>query len=311
VVPVAEAIRRRAGSGTRVSVAAGCQLPCTSSAGFAAAVRNAAKADVIVAVLGESWDQTGEARSRADLTLPGKQEALFAALKRTGKPVVAVLLSGRPLVFNQLAAQADAILYAWLPGSEGGNAVADVLFGDYNPSGKLPMTFPRSVGQIPITYAAYNTGRPVVAGNSDYRSAYIDLPVTPQYAFGHGLSYTQFAYRNLRLSDKTLRQDGKLTLSFDLANTGKRAGAEVVQLYVRDMVSSIVRPIKELKGFRKLTLQPGEQQTVSFSIDRDMLSFVGADLQRRAEPGEFRLMVGSASDDIRLEAAIELLGDKE
>jgi beta-glucosidase len=298
VVSILEGIRSHAGK-AEVSYAQACASPCASSEGFAAAVAVAAKADVIVLAVGETWDMSGEAKSRTDISLPGRQEELFAALKATGKPVAVVMLAGRPLVFNTIADRADAILYAWFPGTEGGNAVANVLFGDYNPSGKLPITFPRSVGQIPISYAQYNTGRPVTdEKNVVYKSAYIDSVNTPRYAFGHGLSYTDFKYSGLALNgDK---------LSFDLANTGKVAGTEIVQLYLRDMVSSVVRPLKELKGFQKITLKPGEQRRVSFTVDRELLSFFNSKLTWGAEAGEFKLMVGSASDDIRLETSYTL-----
>jgi len=298
VVSILEGIRSHAGK-AEVSYAQACASPCASSEGFAAAVAAAAKADVIVLAVGETWDMSGEAKSRTDISLPGKQEELFAALKATGKPVAVVMLAGRPLVFNTIADRADAILYAWFPGTEGGNAVANVLFGDYNPSGKLPITFPRSVGQIPISYAQYNTGRPVTdEKNVVYKSAYIDSVNTPRYAFGHGLSYTDFKYSGLALNgDK---------LSFDLANTGKVAGTEIVQLYLRDMVSSVVRPLKELKGFQKIMLKPGEQRRVSFTVDRELLSFFNSKLTWGAEAGEFKLMVGSASDDIRLETSYTL-----
>jgi beta-glucosidase len=186
--------------------------------------------------------------------------------------------------------------------------VANVLFGDYNPSGKLPITFPHSVGQIPLSYAQYNTGRPVTdEHNVVYKSAYIDSVNTPRYAFGHGLSYTSFTYSDLRLDHSELRGDGKATLSVDLANSGAREGDEVVQLYLRDMVASVVRPLKELKGFQKVHLKPGEHRRVQFIIDRDMLSFYNSQLKWGAEPGEFKLMVGSASDDIRLETDLRLL----
>jgi beta-glucosidase len=298
VVSILEGIRSHAGK-AEVSYAQACASPCATGEGFADAVAAAAKADVIVLAVGETWDLSGEAKSRTDITLPGKQEELFAALKATGKPVAVVMLAGRPLVFNTIADRADAILYAWFPGTEGGNAVADVLFGDYNPSGKLPITFPRSVGQIPISYAQYNTGRPVTdEKNVVYKSAYIDSVNTPRYAFGHGLSYTDFKYSGI-----TLKGD---TLSFDLANTGKVGGTEIVQLYLRDMVSSVVRPLKELKGFQKITLKPGEQRRVSFTVDRELLSFFNSRLKWGAEAGEFKLMVGSASDDIRLETTYTL-----
>jgi beta-glucosidase len=306
VVSIIEGIRSHAGK-AQISYAKACAPGCASSAGFADAVATAARSDVVVLAVGETWDMSGEAKSRTDITLPGQQEALFNALKATGKPVVVVMLAGRPLVFNTIADKADAIVYAWFPGSEGGNAVANVLFGDYNPSGKVPITFPRSVGQIPISYAQYNTGRPVLdEKNIVYRSAYIDSVNTPRYAFGHGLSYTDFKYSGLALSSAVMASAQKVTLSFDLSNSGKVEGTEIVQLYLRDMVSSVVRPVKELKGFQKVRLKPGETRRVSFTIDRDTLSFFNRDLKWGAEPGEFKLMVGSASDDIRLESTLQL-----
>ncbi|TFW17080.1 glycoside hydrolase family 3 N-terminal domain-containing protein [Duganella callida] len=306
VVSILEGMRSHAGK-AEISYAAACKPGCASSEGFADAVATAARSDVIVLAVGETWDLSGEAKSRTDITLPGQQEALFAALKATGKPIVVVMLAGRPLVFNSIADQADAIVYAWFPGSEGGNAVANVLFGDYNPSGKLPITFPRSVGQIPLSYVQYNTGRPVTdEKNVVYKSAYIDSVNTPRYAFGHGLSYTDFKYSGLTLSSPTMGKGQKVTLSFDLANSGKVEGTEIVQLYLRDMVSSVVRPLKELKGFEKVHLKPGETRRVSFTIDRDTLSFFNSQLTWGAEAGDFKLMVGSASDDIRLESNLTL-----
>ncbi len=218
------------------------------------------------------------------------------------------MMAGRPLVFNNVADKASAIIYAWFAGTEGGNAIADVLFGDYNPSGKLPITFPRSVGQIPIAYTQYNTGRPVLdVKNIVYKSAYIDSPNTPRYAFGHGLSYTTFAWSALKLSTDKLVAGGSATLSFTLTNTGKRAGEEVVQLYVHDPVASLARPLKELKGFQKLKLEPGESRVVSFKIDQQMLAFHNAKLEFKAEAGQFYLMVGSASDDIKLKTSLVLV----
>jgi beta-glucosidase len=306
VVSILEGIRSHAGK-AEISYAQACATGCTSADGFADAVATASRSDVIVLAVGETWDLSGEAKSRTDISLPGQQEALFAALKATGKPVVVVMLAGRPLVFNTIADKADAIVYAWFPGSEGGNAVANVLFGDVNPSGKLPITFPRSVGQIPISYAQYNTGRPVTNDKDVvYKSAYIDSVNTPRYAFGHGLSYTDFKYTGLTLSSPTISGTQKVTLSFDLANSGKVAGTEIVQLYLRDMVSSVVRPLKELKGFQKVQLKPGETRRVTFTIERDTLSFFNSKLAWGAEAGEFKLMVGSASDDIRLESTLTL-----
>ena len=304
VVSILQGIRRRAGA-TEIVHAQACAPGCATldAASLEQAVKVAQQSDVIVLAVGETWDMSGEAKSRTDISLPGQQEKLFEALKATGKPIVAVMLAGRPLVFNTIADQADAIVYAWFPGSEGGNAVASVLFGDYNPSGKLPITFPRSVGQIPLSYAQYQTGRPVTDENNVvYKSAYIDSPNTPRYAFGHGLSYTSFAYTDLKLQ----RSGAGSTLSFDLANTGARSGEEVAQLYVRDMVASVVRPLKELKGFQKVLLKPGEHKRVQFAIGPEQLAFFNRQLKWGVEPGEFRLMVGSASDDIRLEAPLTI-----
>ncbi|KQY16261.1 beta-glucosidase [Massilia sp. Root133] len=304
-----DAVRTHAGPGTRVAYAAGCDVACRGTDGFAAALDLARAADVVVLAVGESWDMSGEAKSRADIGLPGRQAELFDALKAIGKTPVVVIMAGRPLIFENVAQGANAILYAWHPGSEGGNAIADVLFGDVNPSAKLPMTFPRNMGQIPIGYQQYQTGRPVLDnGNSVYRSAYIDSPNTPRYAFGHGLSYTTFAYGDLRLSSTRMTPDGKITLQFTLTNSGRVAGAEVVQFYLRDPVASVVRPVKELKGFQRIALKPGERRTVNFTVDRDTLSFFDRKLAWGAEPGTFELMVGSASDDIRLRQTIELTG---
>ena len=312
VVSILDGIRSHAGKDTEVTYAQACAPGCAGDAGTDAAFKDAAalaaKSDVIVLAIGETWDMSGEAKSRTDIGLPGRQDKLFAALKATGKPVVVVMLAGRPLVFNAIADQADAILYAWFPGTEGGNAVANVLFGDYNPSAKLPITFPRSVGQIPLSYAQYQTGRPVTdESNVVYKSAYIDSVNTPRYAFGHGLSYTSFTYSGLSIDHGDIRAGQSATLSFDLANGGQREGDEVVQLYLRDMVASVVRPLKELKGFQKVHLKPGEHRRISFAIDREMLSFFNSQLVWGAEPGEFKLMVGSASDDIRLEGTLRLL----
>lgn len=306
VVTILEGMRAKAGK-AEISYAQACAPGCAAGDGFAQAVATAQGADVIVLAVGETHDLSGEAKSRTDISLPGQQEALFKALKATGKPIVVVMLAGRPLVFNTIADKADAIVYAWFPGSEGGNAVANVLFGDYNPSGKLPVTFPRSVGQIPISYAQYSTGRPVTdEKNIVYKSAYIDSVNTPRYAFGHGLSYTDFKYTGVALSSPTISGAQKMTLSFDLANSGKVEGTEIVQLYLRDMVSSVVRPLKELKGFQKVHLKPGETRRVAFTIDRETLSFFNSKLAWGAEAGDFKLMVGSASDDIRLESTLTL-----
>ncbi|OGX87039.1 glycosyl hydrolase [Hymenobacter lapidarius] len=303
-----DGLAKRVGAGTRLAYAKGCNVQGDSRAGFAAAVAAAQTADVVVLAVGETWEMSGEAKSRTDLHLPGVQEELFQALKATGKPVVVVIFGGRPLIFDAIAEQADAILYAWWPGAEGGPALANVLYGDYNPAGKLPMTFPRNAGQIPISYQQYNTGRPITKpGEIRYKSAYLDAPNTPRYAFGHGLSYTTFRYDNLQLSQPTLTADQSVRVQFRITNTGTRAGEEVAQLYLHDVVASVARPLKELKGFQKLALKPGESQTVTFTIDRATLSFYNQQLAWAAEPGDFRLFIGSASDDTRLEGKLTLV----
>lgn len=308
VVSVLDGVKARLGTAARVVYAQGAEARTGGTEGFAGALAAAREADVVVLALGETWDMSGEAKSRTDIGIPGQQNALFDALKATGKPIVVVLMAGRPMIFNTIADQADAIIYAWFPGTEGGNAVARVLFGDVNPSGKLPMTFPRSVGQLPLSYIQYRTGRPVTdEGNVVYKSAYIDSVNTPRYAFGYGLSYTTFAYSDVKLSKPSMRAGETLTLSMQLTNSGKVAGEEVVQLYVRDAVASLVRPLKELKGFQKVKLAPGESKNVSFTVDADMLSFFNRQLKWGAEPGRFDLMLGSASDDIRLQVPLDLL----
>ena len=303
-----DAVRAQAGPGTRVTYAAGCDVACRGTEGFAAALQAAAFADRVILAVGESWDMSGEAKSRSDPGLPGRQGELFAALRAIGKTPVVVVMAGRPLIFEDVASGADAILYAWFPGSEGAPALADLLFGAANPSAKLPMTFPRNAGQIPLGYQQTSTGRPVLDPASIvYKSAYIDAPNTPRYAFGHGLSYTTFAYRDLKLSRTRIDANGSIAVSFTLTNTGPVAGAEVAQLYVRDRVASVVQPLQVLKGFARVALQPGEARTVSFVVDRAALAFVGADMAWVVEPGAFDLMIGSASDDIRLRGAIEVV----
>ena len=245
-----QGIENKVGNSSRLLYAKGCDIEDTSTAGFAEAVDIAMQSDVVIMSVGERRDMSGEAKSRAYLGLPGVQEELIKAIHATGKPMVVMISAGRPLIFNWAADHVPAILYTWWLGSEAGNAIADVLFGDYNPSGKLPMTFPITEGQIPIYYSYLNTGRPAT-GDSDrfYRSAYIDLTIKPKYEFGYGLSYTNFAYSDLKLSSNTMKTNGKITVSFTLTNTGSYAGEEVVQLYLRDKVASLVRPVKELKDF--------------------------------------------------------------
>lgn len=308
VTSLFEGLSQKIAAGTRLIYAEGCAINGDSKAGFKQAVEIANQADVVIMALGESQDMSGEAKSRTDIHIPGTQQALFEAISATGKPVIVVLMAGRPLIFDEISKKAPAILYAWWLGAEGGNAIANVIFGDYNPSGKLPMTFPRSMGQVPIVYTAYNTGKPVTNPKDiRYKSAYIDYPNSPEYAFGHGLSYTSFSYSDLKLNKTSMSGNETAEISFTLTNTGKRAGEEVVQLYLQDPVASVVRPLKELKGFQKVSLKTGESKTIRFPINKETLSFFNGDLEWVAEPGSFNLMIGTASDDIKLNAVLDLV----
>jgi beta-glucosidase len=259
------------------------------------AVQTARRADVTVAVLGENLDLSGEAASRSSIDLFDSQKELLKALKATGKPVVLVLMNGRPLSLQWEHDHLDAILETWYAGMQGGAAIVDVLFGDVNPSGKITMTFPRSVGQIPLYYSHKNSGRPFDANNK-FTVKYFDMRSDPLYPFGYGLSYTQFTYSDVKLSDSTLTENGRITASVTLTNSGDRSGEEVVQLYIRDMVGSITRPVKELKGFQKVSLNSGESRQISFPITSETLKFYNADLQWAAEPGEFSVFIGGCSD---------------
>jgi beta-glucosidase len=264
------------------------------------AVNVAAKSDVIVAVVGEAADMSGEASSRSDIGIPESQKALLRALKKTGKPLVIVLLNGRPLTLEWEAANADALLDIWFGGTETGNAVADVLFGDYNPSGKLSMTFPKNVGQIPLYYAHKNTGRPFNQEPfAKFKSNYLDVENEPLYPFGFGLSYTQFSYSDLSLSSNSMRAGEKITATITVTNSGNYDGEETVQLYIRDLVGSVTRPVKELKSFQKIFLKKGESKTVSFTISNEDLKFYNADLKWVSEPGEFEVMVGTDSQQTK------------
>lgn len=307
VTSLYEGIRKKTDKNTQLIYAQGTDITGKDQGNFDEAIAAAQKADVVVMALGENWDMSGESKSRTDIHLPGRQEELFKAISATGKPVVVVLMAGRPLIFDAISDKAQSIVYAWWLGAEGGNAIANVLFGDYNPSGKLPSTFPRSVGQIPLSYASYSTGRPIKnLKDIKYKSAYIDMPNTPRYAFGYGLSYTTFSYEILKLNKDLINKNEVLSIEFKLTNTGKYAGEEVVQLYLQDPVASLARPVKELKAFQKIALKPGESKTVKFAVMNDMLSFYNRNLQWVSEPGQFKLMIGSASDDIRLQAVFKL-----
>ena len=264
------------------------------------AVKAARQADVVVAVVGESRGMSHESSSRTNLDIPASQRALITALKATGKPLVLVLMNGRPLSIDVQQQQADAVLETWFSGTEGGNAIADVLFGDYNPSGKLPITFPRSVGQIPTYYSHLSIGRPFTPGKpGNYTSQYFDEGNSPLYPFGYGLSYTDFSLSDVSLSAKTLKPGATLTASVTLKNTGKRAGETVVQLYVQDVTATMSRAVKELKNFEKVMLKPGEQKVVQFTLGENDLKFYNAQLQHVAEPGEFNVQIGLDSQNVQ------------
>lgn len=267
---------------------------------IAEAVAVAREADVVVAAVGEPAEMTGESSSRSDIGLPGYQQELLEALLATGKPVVMVLFNGRPLTIGWEKEHVPAILDVWFGGTEAGNAVADVLFGKVNPSGKLTATFPQNVGQIPLYYNHKNTGRPLAKGAwfTKFRSNYLDVSNDPLFPFGYGLSYTKFDYKNLALSDTTLTADGKLTVSVDVTNSGNYDGAEVVQLYIRDRIASVTRPVKELKGFQKIFLKKGETKKVEFTLTEKDLRFYNSDLKYVSEPGDFKVFVGTNSDDV-------------
>jgi beta-glucosidase len=294
---VLEGVRHYLNDDAALTYVAGCPISGDEPSDIEAAVAAAQAADVVIAVVGESAHMSGEARSRAHLTLPGRQQELLDALAATGKPLVVVLMSGRPLTVGKLAGQATALLAAWHGGIRAGRAVADLLFGAAVPSGKLTAGWPHTEGQIPVYYGHKNTGRPMDSlGTTQfaepYKSRYIDESNDPLFPFGYGLSYTTFAYDNLRVETPVIGVDGILVVSADVQNTGPRAGVEIVQLYVRDLVGSVTRPDKELKGFCRVALEPGEVQTVRFEVPASELAFVGRDLRWVVEPGAFKVWIG-------------------
>jgi beta-glucosidase len=274
--------------------ARGAHPESDDTTGIAEAVAAARRADAVVLVIGETPGMSAEASSRATIDLPGAQLRLAQAVQATGKPVVVVLMNGRPLAVQWLHDNVPAILETWFLGTEMGTATADVLFGDYNPGGKLPVTFPRVTGQVPIYYAHKRTGRPPDERNK-YTSKYLDVPWTPLYPFGHGLSYTTFSYGPPRPSASTMRRGDTLRVEVEVTNTGRLAGDEVVQLYVQDEVASVTRPVRELRGFERVRLQPGERRTVRFALDVHDLAFLDIALRRVAEPGTFLVHVGTSS----------------
>lgn len=311
IVTVLEGIKELVSTDTEILFAHGCENLSDDISGFEDAIGKAKLADAVVLVLGDHSGlvpsaTTGETRDSADLKLPGVQEELAKAIIATGKPVVVVLVNGRPYAMPWLAENANAILEAWLPGEEGGPAVADVLFGDENPGGKLPISFPRSVGQVPIFYNAKPSGM-----KSNWYVDYVAEKVTPLYAFGHGLSYTLFEYGELSIDQKQAKVGESVDISLKVRNVGKVMGDEVVQLYIRDEYASMPRPIKELKGYQRVNLMPNEEQTITFHLPVDQLAFYDADLKLCVEAGKINVMLGSSSEDIRLRGEFEITGSKK
>jgi beta-glucosidase len=327
-VSVLEGLKNVAGPGVKIIYAKGSNLDSDSSfeerAGMFGksfkrdsrpaqqiideAVSVADQSDVIVAALGESAEMTGESSSRTNIEIPVAQEDLLKALVKTGKPLVLVLFAGRPLVLKWENDNVPAILDVWFGGTEAGSAIADVLFGDVNPSGKLSTTFPQNVGQVPIYYNHKNTGRPLDEGKwfQKFRSNYLDVSNDPVYPFGYGLSYTNFSYSDVKLSSSSMKATQSITASVNVTNTGSKDGKETVELYIRDVVGSITRPVKELKGFQKIDLKAGETKNVSFTISVNDLKFYNGDLKYITEPGDFKVFIGGNSRDVK-EAHFTLL----
>lgn len=308
VLSVLDTIKQAVSPNTVVRFAQGCFVSDTSREGFAEAVQVASESDVVVLVMGDKAGLTdectsGEARDRAVLDLPGVQAELVKAVYDTGKPVVLVLLTGRPVTLGWITRDIPAILEAWFPGEEGAGAITDVLFGDVNPGGKLPISFPVDVGQVPVFYGHRPSG-----GRSHWKGSYVETSNKPQYPFGYGLSYTHFDYSNLRVEAQQARPGDTVVIHADICNSGQRAGDEVVQLYVRVPSASVTRPVKELKGFKRMTLQPGETRSVTFEVPVNLLGFYNREMEFVIEPGKVEVMVGASSEDIRLTGAFEIIG---
>ena len=293
-----QGIKNQLDKSSTILYAKGCNINDNDKTGFAEAINAAKAADVVIMSLGEAADMSGEAKSKSNLQIPGVQEELLKEIYKTGKPVILLLNAGRPLIFNWATDNIPAILYTWWLGTEAGNSIADVVFGDYNPAGKLPISFPRTEGQIPIYYNHFSTGRPAKDENDkNYVSAYIDLQNSPRYPFGFGLSYTNFRISDLKLSTTELSMlSDKLTVSATVENTGDYDGEEVVQLYVRDLIGCVVRPVKELKGFQKLFLKKGESRLVTFNITPDNLKFYNDQIQYINEAGDYEIFIGNSSN---------------
>ena len=313
VVTLLSGVRAKLSPQTQIAYARGCEIEGDSSDGIAEAARIAGACEVAIVAVGESAEMSGEASSRASLDLPGRQLELVKAVQATRTPTVVVLMNGRPLTINWVAENCAAILETWFAGTQGGNAIADVLFGDVNPGGKLPVTFPRSVGQLPLYYDHKSTGRPVTFDAEGrqtadkYRSKYLDVPVTPLFPFGYGLSYTDFKLSNLRLSAQKLAPDGRIVAAVEVRNTGKRAGDEVVQVYIRHVAASVTQPVRKLRGFRRITLQPLETRRIEFALTPQDFGFYNRDLRFIVEPGKIDVMVGTSSVG-GLDASFEVVG---
>jgi beta-glucosidase len=298
-------IRAKVSPATKVNYTKGCEVTGNDHSGFGLALQVARESDFVVLAVGETANMSGEATSRGSLDLTGPQLELIQAIHATGKPYAVVLMNGRPLTINWVASNSPAILETWFAGTKGGNAIADALFGDVNPGGKLPVTFPRSVGQIPIYYNHKNTGRPPGC-DPKYESVYVDMPWTPLYPFGYGLSYTQFKLSNLQLNTTHISPDGSVTIGVDVENTGRRAGDEVVQVYIHDVAASVTRPVKELKGFERVTLLPGERRHVEFTLGREALGFYNQQMHFVVEPGTFEVFASNGSEQ-SLESQFEVV----
>lgn len=305
VVTLRDGLKSAVGETCKINYAKGCESDSGSTEGFTEAIEAAKSSELVIMAVGESEIHNGESHSRTHLDLPGAQLQLLKEIKKTGKPIVMVLFTGRPLTINWELENIPSILLAWHPGVEGGNGIADVLFGHYNPAGKVTVTFPRNVGQIPIYYNMKNTGRPFIEDDR-FTTKYIDSPNTPLLPFGYGLSYTTFAYSNLKVENEKIKIPGTVKVSADITNTGEMAGHEVVQLYIRDLVGSVTRPVKELKGFERIYLKAGETKTVPFNISTSDLKFYDINMEYNVEPGDFNIWVGPNSAK-GLEGSFELL----
>ena len=310
MVTILDGIREKVSENTEVLYAKGCDVLGDDTSGFAEAIEIAQKADVAIVVVGDRAGlihgcTSGEARDRSDLNLTGKQEELVKAVHATGTPVVVVLVNARPVSISWIHEKVPAILEVWLPGEEGGRAVADVLFGDYNPGGKLPISFPRTVGQVPVYYSHKPSG-----GRSHWLGDYVEGSTKPLYPFGYGLSYTTFEYSNLRITPQDVDASGQVSIQVDVTNTGKMAGDEVVQLYVHIPAQNVTRPVKELKGFKRISLDPGQSKTVIFELPVALLGFYDENMDFVVEPGKVDVFVGSSSEDIRVSGEFNLVGEK-